>query len=258
MRMSKSDLSVSVCMATYNGGQYLQIQLQSILTQLGPTDELIVADDGSSDHTLELLHSLADERIRVLPCSGIRLGPVRNFERAISSAGMDIIVLSDQDDIWHPDKLKTIRTEFNEKTIVAMVSDARIIDASGAVIGESFQATKGSAGGFWSNLLRNRYLGCCMAFRREANAFLLPFPRSINMHDEWIGLCCSLAGRLCWVPHKLIDYRRHDGNVTSMSHGSLTFMVKKRLVFLLVIACRLMRIHSWRRRFQARSRMVFE
>ena len=101
----KSSLSISVCMATYNGAEFIVEQLKSILAQLPESSEVVIADDGSTDATLNLIHSLGDARIRVIATEGTRLGPIYNLERALASATGEVIFLSDQDDVWLPEKV---------------------------------------------------------------------------------------------------------------------------------------------------------
>jgi glycosyltransferase involved in cell wall biosynthesis len=238
--------NISVCMATFNGARNIREQLDSILRQLSEGDEIVISDDGSTDGTLELITSFAEPRIKLL-MNEIRLGPARNFERAIQHASGSIVCLSDQDDVWRRDKIEVIQNAFHRTKALAIVSDARIIDGEGLVISRSFFKWRGSGPGFLKNFLKNGFLGCCMAFRAQAKSFLLPFPTQINMHDEWIGLTCSLAGKVEFINDTLIDYRRHDANVTNMSHGSYGFMIKKRLDVISAVSRRLPSILAARR-----------
>jgi len=84
-------------MATFNGERYLKEQLDSILSQLGDEDELIISDDGSSDKTLEIIHAYKDKRIRFF--HNRRKGIANNFENALSRARGEFIFLADQDDV---------------------------------------------------------------------------------------------------------------------------------------------------------------
>ena len=88
---------ISVCIASYNGADYILDQLKSILPQLRANDEIIVSDDHSTDGTPDLVRSLNDSRIRLVegPCKG---SPIPNFEYALSLAQGDYIFLSDRDD----------------------------------------------------------------------------------------------------------------------------------------------------------------
>lgn len=105
---------ISVCVATYNGEKYLQEQLDSILIQLAPDDELIISDDFSTDKTRSILDSYrADPRIKLL--EGPQKGIIKNFEHAINQASGDLIFLADQDDVWLPDKVADTKAKFDEK-----------------------------------------------------------------------------------------------------------------------------------------------
>ena len=79
---------ISVCLATYNGSVYVGEQLCSVLRQLGPDDEVVVSDDGSTDNTVAVISSIDDDRLRLLEGVG-QLGVVRNFERALQAARGD-------------------------------------------------------------------------------------------------------------------------------------------------------------------------
>ena len=98
---------VSIAMATYNGAQFLEDQINSILQQTYSNIELIVVDDCSTDNTYELLESFLskDKRIHIFKNKN-NIGFVKNFCKAISLCSGDFIALSDQDDIWEDWKIE--------------------------------------------------------------------------------------------------------------------------------------------------------
>jgi glycosyltransferase involved in cell wall biosynthesis len=236
---------ISVCMAVFNGERYLEEQLRSILLQLASDDEVVIVDDFSSDRSVELISRMNDSRIN-LTRNDANLGPTPSFERAISLAKGKYIFLSDQDDIWSPCKVATVSRIFESTASLVVVSDARVVDARRNIVRESLYGLRGSRPGFWRNLYKNGFVGCCMAFRCEVKSFLLPFPARVGMHDEWIGLCSSIAGDVAFIAQHLIEYRRHETNVTHFSHGSVTSMLRKRLTLCLIVSQRLPRILAWR------------
>jgi glycosyltransferase involved in cell wall biosynthesis len=236
---------ISVCMAVFNGELYLEQQLRSILVQLSADDEVIIVDDCSRDRSEALIRGMQDSRILFLR-NEINIGPSASFARAISNAKGRYIFLSDQDDIWNSNKVATICQIFDSTKSLVIVSDARIVDSNCNVLFESLFALRRSRPGFWHNLYKNGFVGCCMALRSEAKAFFLPFPDDKAMHDEWIGLCASIAGEVTFTPNRLIDYRRHEKNATQLGHGSLMWMVSKRIKFSLYVLQRLPRILAWR------------
>jgi glycosyltransferase involved in cell wall biosynthesis len=232
-------------MAIFNGERYLEEQLRSILVQLSKDDEVIIVDDCSRDGSINLIESVNDPRLTLLR-NETNMGPSISFERAIGVAKGKYIFLSDQDDIWSPGKVATICRIFDSTNSLVIVSDARVVDSNRNILLSSLFAWRGSRAGFWRNLYKNGFVGCCMALRSEVKAFVLPFPDRVGMHDEWIGLCASIAGRVEFVQQKLIDYRRHEKNVTQLDRGSVLSMVRKRANGLLILLTRLPRILLWR------------
>lgn len=211
---------ISICLTTYNGSRYIEAQLRSILEQLSPEDEVRIADDGSTDNTIAIIDAMGDPRLRWVAQGG-KLGVIKNFERSISAARGEFIFLSDQDDIWLPGKVEKIFGVFLSKPEITMVAtDARIIDESGAVVADSFFARRGRfEAGVLQNLVKNKYLGCTLAFRRSMLEHFLPIPRDVPMHDMWFGLMNDIYGKTHFIDQPLVAYRRH-GNNASPSEGA--------------------------------------
>ena len=208
---------ISVCVATFNGARHVVDQLQSILPQLSGDDEVIVSDDGSSDATVELVCSLKDSRIRML-CGEGGLGVVRNFERALGAVRGSLVFLCDQDDVWLPNKVNIFVNALRSADLV--VSDCHVTDGELRNTYTSFFSLRGSGPGVLKNVWRNSYLGCCMAFRREILKAALPFPRTVPMHDMWIGLLADLLYRVVFVETPTLLYRRHGGNASPTAQTS--------------------------------------
>lgn len=238
--------SISVVMATYNGALYIEQQLQSILCQLQLSDEVIIVDDHSIDSTIELVAKIGDSRIRIYR-NNINMGVQKSFEKAIGLASGSIIFLSDQDDVWHPEKVAKFSDIFTSLPAVSLVlSDARIVDNVGRVVIESFFKRRGGfVPGIVANLVKNRYLGCVMAFRKNLLEKILPFPTSIPQHDMWIGLVNEVYGKAYYISTPLIDYRRHESNASSASsniRGSFVQMFKWRWALLTSLVVRVCQI----------------
>lgn len=209
-------MNLSVCMSTYNGEKFIRQQLESILSQLGPADEVIVSDDSSTDRTLEIVRGFNDPRLRIYPGNTFH-SPTFNFEFALKQATGEIIVLSDQDDIWLPNKIAVIRERFASKPspVYLLVLDAEVIDGEGNLLYDSlFKKFRRVGPGVAANIFDNAYIGCCMAFSRELLHYALPFPRHIPMHDVWLGLLAELYGTSEFVPVKTLRYRKHRASAT--------------------------------------------
>ncbi len=209
---------ISVCLAAYNGELYIRRQLESILCQLGEGDEIIVADDSHNCETKKVIMALNDPRIRIVD-GAHRGSPTWNFEKTLQCTKGDFIFLSDQDDEWLPDKVKICMSYL--KKYDCIVSDNIVVDSEGYVICDSFYGLNGMHPGKWYNLLvRNNYIGCCMAFRRTLLDTILPFPKNIPMHDIWIGNVAAFNYKLCFIPEKTIRFYRHKKTSSTTGYKS--------------------------------------
>lgn len=215
---------ISVCMCSYNGEKYIYEQINSILNQLDVNDELIISDDSSTDSTVSIVNSFKDNRIKLLENNEFH-SPIFNLENALKHARGDYIFLCDQDDIWMSNKVSSILPLFNQYNCI--VSDAEVIDQNENVIYKSFFSIRNCRPGFFHNLKRNGYIGCCMAIDRKILSEALPFPKYIPMHDSWIGLIAEVYGKTYFLNEPLVKYRRHGGNVSQLSNSRSSF--KKRI-----------------------------
>ena len=221
---------ISVALAYYNGKQYIEKQLASILSQLGPEDEVVLSVDSDSDGSEELLRRLEERDSRIRLIRGPARGVVRNFEHAIRACRGEIIFLSDQDDIWREDKVEKVMKAFEDLGVDVVLHNAELIDENDQVrCGATMFDYRQTGTGILKNLLKNSYVGCCMAFRSRIREVILPIPGEMYMHDYWIGTAGEKLGGTGILKECLIRYRRHENNVTEMKHGSVAFMIKKRI-----------------------------
>ncbi len=237
------DQPVSVVMAVYNGERFLAPQVESVLAQLQPHDELLIIDDASTDSSPRWLAQLDDARVHIVrqPCNA---GVLESFEAGLRRARHELVFLCDQDDLWLPGKRDAVVAEFERdaRTLI-VVSDAEVIDAHDRVIAPSFMATRhGFKGRFHHTLVRNRYLGCAMAVRRELIDAALPIPAGVPMHDMWLGALGSVLGRVRYIARPLIRYRRHGGNLSPSQRQTWSRMVRWRWALLKAVVNRIGRI----------------
>lgn len=233
--MTPAATPISVCMGTFNGERFIEPQLESILAQLGPQDEVVVSDDGSTDGTLEKIRRFGDARVRIFGAT--RRGVTRNFENALARSAGRTIFLSDQDDVWLDGKLAATCEALETHSLV--VSDCKVVDAEGRPLHESYFALIGSGPGIRRNFLRNSYLGCCMAFRRELLELALPIPAAVA-HDYWIGMLGELTGQPLFLRRALLLYRRH-GATASFAAASSQRPLATRVGSRIALAWHLMR-----------------
>jgi len=230
-------LTISIAMATYNGESFLQEQLDSFLWQTRLPDELVVCDDGSTDRTLDILERFARQApfpVKIYQ-NPQNLGSSKNFEKAITLCSGDLIYLSDQDDVWLPDKLREMEQAFLKYPNASYVfSDAFVVDEKLQMLRPSLgdyyhlsfdEVTHFAPGEFFIQLisLRNMVIhGCTMVINAELKDYLLPIPDYWG-HDHWISILGSLVFEVIAVPSKLIKYRQHS----RQKHG--VFIPIKRL-----------------------------
>lgn len=228
-------MRISVAMATYNGEKYLREQLDSILVNLTTDDEIIISDDGSDDSTraiIEEYQNKSDIPIRLV--DGPRMGVISNFERALIACKGDYIFLADQDDVWMPDKVEKVMKAFKDHVQLVMHDAVVYNESMNTVLMESFFEYRHSKPGVWANFVKNRYMGCCMAFRRELVKQILPIPTNIQMHDQWIGMISDYFYEKSFLlDEKLIYYRRHNAAITDFKRNSLPKMIRNRWVLMI-------------------------
>ncbi len=215
---------ITVAIATYNGERFIKEQLQSITNQLPADSEIIISDNGSIDKTVEIIKAFKDERV-VLLLNTTSKGPTKNFQNALKRANGDIIFLSDQDDVWLPDKVRTCVHYLEKYHLV--VTDGKVVNEDLSVLSNSLFRTYNSGNGIIKNLVRNSFIGCCMAFRREILPLAIPFPEKIPMHDIWIGFVAQMFFSVHFIKDQLVLHRRHTTNESTTFNKSKFTLLKK-------------------------------
>jgi len=210
-------MRISVAMCTYNGAEFLPAQLESIFAQTRPADEIVICDDGSTDET----RSVIPDNV-VLHENETNLGTVKNFEQAIGLCTGDVIVLSDQDDVWRADKLQLIEEAFNRNPNVGLVfSDAEVVDEQLRPLGRRMWDEVGFDSHKRKLVTQGRALdvlitgwtvsGATMAFRSTYTKLSLPIPTTIPMiHDGWIALTVAAVSDVVLIEEPLVKYRQHQ------------------------------------------------
>ncbi len=229
---------ISVCIATFNGEKFIKEQLYSIAKQLGDSDEIIISDDCSTDKTIEYINALNDKRIKVFTNTKGKVKrtfdhATHNFENALMNTKGDIIFLSDQDDVWLDNRIEHNINLLKVNDLV--ITDCKVVDSSLNVIEESYFTLLNSGPGIFKNILKNSYLGCCMAFNKNILSYILPFPKYLVPHDIWIGLNVELRGKVYFSNASTLLYRRHGNNLSATSgksSNSLIFKLTYRLAII--------------------------
>jgi glycosyltransferase involved in cell wall biosynthesis len=226
-------------MCTYNGERFLPEQLASFLLQQCPPDELVVCDDCSKDNTVSILENFAS--IAPFPVRIHRnkenLGYKKNFEKAACLCQGDIIVFSDQDDVWLPYKTAEIKAIFESKPEISFVfSDATIVDENLSPLGYSFlncihfnnSLQDKFCQGYALNLLLKDLVifGMLLAFRSSFRKYVFPLPEYWS-HDGWLPIILSAISDFMIISKPLLLYRQHSLQFTGKRPPKLKAMIAR-------------------------------
>jgi len=204
-------VKISIAMATYNGAQYIQEQLQSFVGQTRKPDELIITDDCSTDQTEAIVREFA----KTAPFT-VRFnrneknqGYCGNFNAALMKTTGDLVFLSDQDDVWFPKKIEHMIgvSERNPQALVLM-NDAALTDRGLNEVGLTKVGQIKSAGYDLDSFV----MGCCCVVRRELLSLCMPIPSGFKGHDNWLIWFADGLNAKVVDTNVLQYYRRHESN----------------------------------------------
>ena len=226
-------IRASVAMAVYNGEQFINEQIDSILQMLGEHDELIISYDESTDNTWDIIKAYADsdKRIKVVNDNGRSVES--NFNNAVRHCRGSYIFLADQDDVWINNKIDRFTRDFEENSdVVIVIGDGYITDADLNKTDSLFFKYHIKTGSL-QNLIKGTYLGCQMAFRTSIRDKVWPVPVQPSLpHDLWLGVVGGLYGSIYLDRSKTILHRVHEKNYSNTSKMNFIGVVKNRAFFL--------------------------
>lgn len=224
--------SISVAMAVYNGEAYLPEQLDSILSQLEPQDEIVISYDKSKDGTWQLIQSYKEKYPQVRVLENAHPGINGNFNNAIAGCTGDYIFICDQDDRWAENKRSAVLETFEKTGADMVIHNGVHINTQGEIISDPFFTLYRIGDGKLKNILKPRYSGCCTAFTRAMADKIMPMPMNLDAYDHWIGTVGEFMGKIAYEDRILLYHRLHDNNVTPVSTRSLKVILKARWTLL--------------------------
>lgn len=217
---------VQILLATYNGEQFLQQQIESLLQQTYTDFTILIRDDGSTDKTLEIIESYQQKypaKFILLKEDKMNVGATQNFGILLAHSTADYIFFCDQDDVWMPSKiehsLSAIFTMENEqKSNPCLVySDMKLINEHGIIIADSvWKQLHLSPDYFTLNrlLVQNIPHGCTVLINKAMKSIASPIPATAILHDHWLALLAASVGNSVAITTPLILLRNHTQNVT--------------------------------------------
>jgi len=219
-------ISISVAICTYNGSQFIEQQIKSILDQTITPNEIVLGDDGSVDDTIDVVKKVLSKSNVAYTIIENRknMGVFANFQNVIMHCKGDYIFTSDQDDVWLPNKIELIIDCFiNNPKSVMVFSNGYVTDKDLNIIGdlwESIHFTRNKRRLFDEQsyydvlLSQNCVTGAAMAFKRELADKVFPAPSSLTcIHDYWMALHAPLYGDIKMLESPLFYYRQHGTNL---------------------------------------------
>jgi glycosyltransferase involved in cell wall biosynthesis len=237
--------TIEIALATYNSERFLAEQLDSLFGQSVQDFTLIIADDGSTDATMEIIADYSGRypgRIRIVAKDRQPGGPLGNFARLIDAASADYLMLCDHDDVWLPGKIALSLARMAElesargpATPLLVHSDLVVADEQLETLSPSLFAyarIDPSRNDVASLLTRNVVTGCTVLANRALYRAARPVPAEATMHDHWMALVASGLGGIAWLDEPTILYRQHGRNaigVSSPAQASLPQRIRKAL-----------------------------
>jgi hypothetical protein len=212
---------VSVLMPVLNGGAFLRPAIDSVLAQRGPTFELLIVDDGSTDGSLELAEGIPDARVQVIR-NARRAGLAAALNVGLARARGELIARLDADDVAHPARLERQVDFLRSHPRIALVgSRARLIDESGATIG-MVERCREEVSVRWYCLFDNPFIHSSVMFRRaEVFGALGGYDESLRLCEDW-ALWARVLERhgACNLDEPLVDYRFSAASITGAIESS--------------------------------------
>ncbi|SFT33312.1 Glycosyl transferase family 2 [Chryseobacterium formosense] len=240
-------VSISVCMASYNGEKYIERQIDSILSQLITGDELIIVDDSSKDNTVSLIKKYNSNFIRLVE-NEKNIGHVKTFEKALALAKNKYICLADQDDIWIEGRLQKLEKKIRKEKVLLVASNFKPKFENNSNYREFKKLETEKSSKYIVNILRifqgkSTYYGCTMMIDENLLKFILPFPEYIEAHDLWIAMNANMLKSVCHLKDDTLLYTVHQNNV-SLKKRSFAKKIRARFYFWQAIVDILKRINS--------------
>lgn len=228
---------VLIMMSTYNGGDRIIRQVESILNQKNVDIDILIRDDGSDADTISVLNKLENEYSNIRVIYGENIGWKRSFLELVYSTELDFEYygFSDQDDIWFEDKVISLvslmENDVNSKPKLAHCNSLSVDYNLVSRKEQEFRTP--CPPGFKQAIATEYFQGCGMLWNSEAMELIRVYkPKNYDLaHDYWVGLICYLFGEVYFCKESKFYHIRYEDN--SSEDGDVWKGRMKRLHMLL-------------------------
>lgn len=233
-------MKLQILLATYNSEKFLREQLDSILAQDHQDFQLLMRDAGSTDSTLDIIKSYVErypEKIFYIGQS--KDNACRNFSHLLAVSDADLIMFSDHDDVWMPDKIsrtlnKYMQAEkvYGKECPILVFTDSAVTDKNLNILNNSmfsYQKLDPENTSFIRLTVQNTASGNSMLINRSLKELAVPLPQEAVMHDHYLMLTAAAMGKIILLNEPTLLYRQHDDNVFGAADCGVFYFLRKLL-----------------------------
>lgn len=215
-----------VILPTYNGEKYLPQQIESILSQSHTELRLIIRDDGSTDHTVDIIknYQAKDTRIQIIKDERGNLGLVKSIELLLGISSSEVVFMADQDDVWYPNKIGLFLNHYTPTDVPTLLHSDCMVTEEDLSPRHLFLPSSASGNGLANAFFNFFVQGASAMVNRALIQKSLPFPEKVYIHDRYLHLMAETFGKRVYIPEPTMLYRQHGTNLI----GSTSFLKKIR------------------------------
>lgn len=231
-------VQLQILLATYHSSRFLREQLDSILAQDCRDFELLIRDGGSTDDTVEIIGEYQrkyPETIRFLGRFSSKAP--ENFAALLAASTAPLIMFSDHDDVWKPEKVRVtlkkyreLEAEYGSDTPIMVFTDSEVVDVDLNLISRSmfrYQNIDVHALTLNRLIVQNVPSGNTMLVNRALVDLASPIPSAAVMHDHWLTLVAAAMGKFGFLAEPTVSYRQHTDNFYGAASYSVPAFVRK-------------------------------
>lgn len=233
---------INIILSTYNSSEYLNEQIDSILSQKNSHKwKLIIRDDHSEDSTLNIVNNYCHkypDKVFLLENKSKNIGTVLSFSYLLRYSKENYTFFCDQDDFWLPlkieiclSKMQEMEKKYGQQTPILIHTDLQVVDQNLNLINSSFwkhQNLDPNPSQLLPRLLvQNFVTGCTMMINKPLKDLITPIPSEAIMHDWWIALTAATLGQIAYIPEATVLYRQHQQNSIGARQWGINYILSR-------------------------------